>query len=358
MKTPLRLALAACLGLAALALAGSAMAAYQPRIIVKNPIERLGAASSLVLRVEQPRDDDATFRLVLNIPLGYTATLVPATDGQTIGSVTAQAQANAISPEAVLELTGTIRADTTFTAAEYPVAAGCLSGTGITAPDVVYRLELSAAGQTLIVPMYVEPVTTPPLSTAFAAQIVTCLPSPYIPQAQGGAAFGAKLINADLTFTGLFTNPATAGDYRWSSVWTPYTVGTATVNPAGTVEAQSVDRLAAQLTVAARTRGRTVTLSGALLEGGRGVPSARVQLQLGRRAGALRTAATVTTRANGAFSAVFRNRAPGAWFVRARVTVPDRATPCVAVFAPAPCIAANVPGFANFTSRVVRFRIR
>jgi hypothetical protein len=357
MKKFHRLALGACTSLVGLAVAGSAMAAYQPRIVVRNPSEQLSAASPLTIHVEQPRQDDATFRLGLGVPLGYGATLVPAADGQQVGTVKAQAQANAISPDAILELTGVIRADTTFTAAEYPTAAPCLTGTNITAPDVVYRLELSAAGQTLIVPMYVEPVTTAPLSAAFAAQIVTCLPSPYIPPPLG-AAFGAKLINADLTFTGIFTNPATAGEYRWSGVWTPYTVPAATPNAAGTVETQSVDRLATQLSLAARPRARTVTLSGSLLENGRGIPRARVQLQLGRTAAAVRSVGTATTSANGSFSRAFRNRAPGVWFARARVTLADRATPCVAIFAPVPCIAANVAGLTNFSSRVVRFRIR
>jgi hypothetical protein len=374
MKTALRLVLVACLGVVALVVAGSAMAAYQPRIVVENPTNSLSAASSLVLRVctstapsakpspctGQPRDDDGTFRLNLLVPQGYTTSLVP-TEGQTIGTVTAHAQANAISPDAILELTGNIVGDPTFTATEYPQAAGCLTGTGITAPDAVYRLVLTAAGQTLTVPMYVEPIVAPsPLATGFSAQIVTCLPSPYIPQASGGAAFGAKLLAADLTFNGIFTNPATAGDYRWSAVWTPYTVGTGTPNIPGTVEVQSVDRLTHALTVASRVRARTVTVSGTLLEAGRGIPSARVQIQLGRTAGALRNVATVTTRANGSFSAIFRNRAPGVWFARARVTVADRATPCVATFASLgiPCSAANVPGFANFQSRAVRFRIR
>jgi hypothetical protein len=356
MKRALRVALLLCSVIAALAVAGSAMAAYQPRIIVKNPSERPGAATPLVLRVEQPKEDDATSRFVLSVPVGYTAALVPATDGATIGSVVAQAQANAISPDAILELTGTIKADTTFTAAEYPTAAGCLASTGIVEPDAVYRLELTAAGQNLLVPMYVEPVTTAPLSTLFSAQIVTCLPSPYVPPPLG-AAFGAKLINAELTFPSTFTNPAAAGDYRWSGVWTPYAVGTSTSNAAGTVETQSIDRFSAALTLTARTTGQRVTLAGTLLENGKAVPRARVQLQLGRTAAGVKNVGTATTTGRGAFTATFRNRAKGVWFARARVTVGDRAAPCQTIF-PVPCISANVPGFSVFSNRVVRLTIR
>lgn len=355
MKKSFRLALLVCSGLVALAVTGSAMAAYTtPRIIVKNPNEKPGAGGVLTVRVEQTKEDDATFRLVIYIPKGYTMTLIPQ-EGQTIGTVVAQAQANAISPDAVLELTGTIKGDT-YTAAKYPLGQACA---GATSPiNAVFRLELSAAGQQLNVPMYVTALTAGPLSTLYAAQLVTCLPSPYVPPSAGGATFGAKLINAELSFTVGFTNPATAGDYRWSTLWTPYTVGTATPNTTGTVEAQSVDRLDAQLTLTAKTKGRNVTLSGSLLEGGKGVPAAKVQLQLGKTAARLKAAGSATTKASGAFSASFPNRKAGTWFARARVTVADRATPCVQSFAPVPCIAANIPGFANLASRVVRFRIR
>ena len=314
MKRLLRLAAPAGAALAALAFAGSAMAAYTPKIAVKNPSDAAGAAGPLTIHVEQPRTDDATFRLVLYVPQGYTGNLVPA-EGATIGTVTAQAQANAISPDAVLELTGTIAGDPSFTAAEYPQAAGCLTGTGVTTPNAVYTLVLSAAGQTLRVPMYVAAITAPPLSSLYVAQLVTCLPSPYVPVEQGGATFGAKLISADFTLANVFTNPATNGDYRWSGVWTPYTVGTRNPNAVGTVETQSVDRIGApQVALAMKTKltkrgkrivGRAITLSGTVTEAGKPVAGARVQLLLGRTSAGVRQVATVTTNSSGAYTRTF-----------------------------------------------------
>jgi hypothetical protein len=348
MKTATRLVLLACSSLAALALAGTAMAAYQPRLVIKNPTKAVGAATALTLHVEQDRADDPTFRFSLYSPRGYGIAALPP-EGATIGSARAQIQANAISPDAIVEVTGSIVSDT-YTAAEYPTAVGCVGDPTATIA-AVERLQLSAAGQTLVVPMYVIPLTSGPLAAGYSTQLVVCLPPPATAQ------LGAKLINADLTFTGFFTNPTTAGEYRWTSLWTPYTAANAP-NPTGTVEVQSVDRLPAQLTLAAKVSRRNVTLSGTLLEGGRGVPAARVQLLVGRTVAPVRAAGTATTRANGAFSATLRNRARGVWYARARVTVPDRATPCVQTFAPVPCIAANVPGFTNFTSRTARFRIR
>jgi hypothetical protein len=365
MKRLLRLAVPAGAALAALAFAGSAMAAYTPKMAIKNPSDATGAATPLTIHVEQPRTDDATFRLTLYVPQGYTGNLVPA-EGSTVGNVTALAQANAISPDAVLELTGTIQGDPSFTAAEYPAAAPCLTGTGVTTPQAVYVLVLTAAGQTLRVPMYVSAITTPPLNAAYVAQLITCLPSPYVPPPIG-ATFGAKLISADFTLNNVFTNPATTGEYRWSGVWTPWQVGTSTPNAAGTVETQGIDRIgAAQVSLTVRTKltkrgkrvvGRAITLSGRVTEGGTAVAGARVQLLLGRTAAGVRQVATVTTNASGAYSRTFGGRAKGAWFARARAVVADQSTTCQPHFAPVPCTSATVAGFTAQSPRVVRVRL-
>ena len=64
--------------------------------------------------------------------------------------MTARAQANAISPDAVLELTGTIQAQA-YAPTTFPQGAACAETTAI---DSVFVLVLTAAGQTLQVPMY------------------------------------------------------------------------------------------------------------------------------------------------------------------------------------------------------------
>jgi hypothetical protein len=367
MKRLHRLVAPAGAALAALAFAGTAMAAYTPKMAIRNPSDATGTAGPLTIHVEQPRTDDATFRLVLYVPQGYTGNLVPA-DGAAIGTVTATAQANAISPDAVLELTGTITGDPTFTTTEYTTGAACLGSAGLTTAAAVYRLQLAAAGQTLIVPLYVNPITTAPLNALYVAQMVACLPSPYVPVEQGGATFGAKLISADFTLNNIFTNPATSGDYRWSGVWTPYTVGTRNPNAAGTVETQGIDRIgAAQVTLTVKTKltrrgkrivGRALTLSGRVTESGSPVAGARVQLFLGRTAAGVKQVATVTTNASGAYTRTFGGRAKGAWFARARTVVADQSATCEPHFAPVPCLSATVSGFTAQSPRVVRVSLR
>ncbi len=63
-----------------------------------------------------------------------------------------------------------------------------------------------------------------------------CFSSPYVPTASGGAPFGAKIINAKLTLNRARSHtPVAAGTYPWRAVVTPYSVGGAAPNAAGTV---------------------------------------------------------------------------------------------------------------------------
>ena len=66
---------------------------------------------------------------------------------------------------------------------------------------------------------------------------------------------------------------------------TPYSPGTGKVNPAGTVEVQSVDRTPQVLTVRAKkTEAGKVAVSGRLVAGGRGVSGVSVTILAGKKA--------------------------------------------------------------------------
>src|SRR5688572_30578629 len=74
MKQLLRFLAVAGATLGALVVSGTAMAAYQsPRLDILNPSERVGGGGPLTIRVSQDRADDATFRLVIYVPQGYTS---------------------------------------------------------------------------------------------------------------------------------------------------------------------------------------------------------------------------------------------------------------------------------------------
>lgn len=353
MKNALRFLTLACATALALGVAGTASAAFtSPKITIES-----ATGGGLTIRAEQAREDDAPFQLIIYVPLGYTGQLVPQ-EGAQLGSVTARVQANAISPDAILELTGTITGDPTFTPTEYPTGLACLAAAGVTTPPpAVYRLTLTAAGQTLIVPLYAIPIAAPSAEAAFAsAKLIGCLPSPYIPPTAGGAAFGAKLLTASLTFPTLFTAPTGGGELRWRSIWTPYTVPTANPNLAGRVETQALAPAPGRLTLrvgAYNRRTGRLALRGTLTQGGQGT-AGTVQIFVNNR-----RLVRARAGANGSFATSVRLTRRGAYRIRAAATVAARetmgCTPTIATFT-STCLRTTASGFTA-TSATVRVRI-
>src|SRR5205807_10579251 len=91
-----------------------------------------------------------------------------------------------------------------------------------------------------------------------------CLRSPDAPEAPGGPPFGSKLISATLHLKNVCVLPAQAGSYAWTVVATPYLPGTATPDPAGTVQARGFVKLPAQLSLKAKVEKNLATLAGDL----------------------------------------------------------------------------------------------
>ena len=102
-------------------------------------------------------------------------------------------------------------------------------------------------------------------------KLQACLASPDVPAALGGAPAGLRLLEADLDFTSVFTNPSASGSYTWSVFDTPFTPGTTTPDPTGTVEARSIVGLPKLFSVkwALNAKKTAVTLTGKIVEGGK-----------------------------------------------------------------------------------------
>ena len=347
MKTLTRVLLVGAVAVTALALTGSAFAAFTtPRLTITK------AANSVTVGYTQTKDDDAVNRLSIYMPTGYTAS-VTAAAGSTIGSVTSVVQANAISADALVPLNGTIRVDSaTAPTHNDPTDVACRGGAPALA---VWVLVLQSPTGPLEVPVYVMAPSA--AESAFSAgKLVLCLPSPYIPQASGGAALGAKVINAQMTIQNAVTAPTSAATYVWRAIATPYTVPAATPNVAGTVELQAIDRIpAGALSIrAAATRGKRVVVTGRLTSGSTPVAAAAVQIFRGTR-----VVKTVRTSTVGTFGYTAKLR-KGTYTFRARAVVPRRdlgAAGCVTAISAAPCLAATTGGFTA-TSVVRRVRIR
>ena len=249
MKKALRLASLAAATAAALAFAGSAFASYSPKLVVSSLTpQAAGGGGPVRVGVAVGTNDDPTAKASIYIPTGYQ--VATATPGTKLGDVTATASAADLGG-AVLPLTGELDAIAP-TASSTAAATQC----GVS-PAQTWDLHLTAAGQTLDIPMFVVAATGPEAAAGFSTKLVVCLPPPDVPPGTPGrAVFGAKLLTATFGSSAI-TQPTSTGDYTWTSLWTPYTPGKGTPNAAGTVEVQSVRHIPTQVKLVT-TRSRVV----------------------------------------------------------------------------------------------------
>lgn len=246
MKKSIRLTALAAAALASLAFAGTALASFAPKLIVSSGSSTGGGPTRLGVVVSNA--DVPTAKVTIYVPSAYT--VGTAAPGK-LGDVTATASAADLGG-AILPLTGELDAIPP-TAVTTAAATAC----GIT-PAQTWDLHLTAAGQTLDIPMFVVATAGPEVAAGFGAKLVVCLPPPDVPVGTPGrATFGAKLLSA--TFTSSAITEPTSGDQRWTSLWTPYNPGVGTVNAAGTVETQAVRHLPVQLKLTTTRTKKTVT---------------------------------------------------------------------------------------------------
>lgn len=353
MRKASRLALLAGMTLLALAFAGSSLAAYTPKLVVHTN-HKVGSGGPVTISVTTTKDDDATAATVIYAPLGFTPQLGQAA-GATLGNVTAHVQALGISADTILPLEGTVVvADATDPTLAAQVA-GCTRTAVGTQHSAVWVLVLTAAGQTLRVPVTLDSITAAPEADFAQAKLSICLPSPYIPTSAGGATFGAKLLDASFTLDNVFNNPPSRGAFTWRAIFTPYTTGTGNPNAAGTVEARATVRIPSQLSLKAKVvskKKHTVRLTGKLSEGGQGIGGVTVTLLIGRlKASALKARYTAKTSSNGSFGGnTIRQKKGGKYYFQVKATVKDRdnttngcSTP--GPFNPIPCVSSTISGF-------------
>lgn len=350
MRHVLRLGVAAVAGVVALAFAGGAVAALNPKFIVVSPPNTNQGATSITASVNPT--DDAVAKVTMYAPLGYQ--LNAPDPGTKVGNVKATAQAADLGGS-VLPLTGQIMATSPTDPAVVQASAACDN----TEHSAVWTMQLAAAGQQLAIPMFVDQTTGVEAKLA-VFKIVICLPPPDVPAGTPGrSAFGAKLLSASFDVNA-FTNPPASGEYRWRSVWTPYTPKTGQVNTAGTVESQSVVRLPTSVTIAVkkqhvvfRGKRRTlVTVTGKLSEAGMPIPAEQVSLQVGPSKTRLTRLKAVMTTKNGTFVKKLYLEKPR-WFM-AEVVLPTRVTgsaKCTASFQVS-CVSSFIGG-VHVLSQVV-----
>ena len=342
------LRLLAVVGAATATLAFAANALATPKLII----------SGTTVQVTEDKSDAAPLKITIYMPSGYSAALAQ-TAGAQIGTVHADLQALAISPDAIIQADGTVLAGDPSSSALQSSGTQC---TGTPTHAAIWLLHVTVSGTTLDVPVYLDP--TSGTETALGiAKLVLCLPNPYEQAAPGTrAAFGVKIINAKMTLNaGVITPPTTAGTYLWRSTITPWTANGATPHAAGTIEAQSIVTLPAVTTLKASVKSikhkkgkkitytNSVTLTGTVTENGSPVAGATVNIFSGAK-----KVATVTTGASGTFSKKLGLGKKTSY--KATVTVADRSASCISALpatqVPGGCASATQPGWTATTNSV------
>ena len=237
MKKAIRLATLAGAVFATLAFAGSALASFSPKLVVSSSTPQATGSGPTRIGVVISNSDDPTAKVSIYLPAGYQ--LGSPAAGTKLGDVTATASAADLGG-AVLPLTGELDAIAP-TAATTAAAQQCQ-----VSPSQTWNLHLTAAGQSLDIPMFVAATAGPEFAAGYQTKLVVCLPPPDVPVGTPGrATFGAKLLSATFMSSAI-TQPVASGDYRWTSLWTPYTPTKGTVNAAGSVEVQAIRHLPTQ----------------------------------------------------------------------------------------------------------------
>jgi hypothetical protein len=198
------------------------------------------------------QNDDPTAKMTIFSPAGYSANLTAA-PGTKIGSVVARVKAKALGG-ALLTLSGDVLVANSADPAIQAASSQC---THTTTHSAWWVLNTSLQGQTVAIPVFVDKVGP------YVVQQV-CLPSPDVPEAMGGAKFGAQLFAADFTIGNVFTNAAAKGGYEWADDFTPYVPGSGTPNPAGTLEARTYVGLPTTLTLKRAKAKHGFALAGQL----------------------------------------------------------------------------------------------
>jgi hypothetical protein len=278
MKKSLRLALLVCAGIAGLAFAGPALAAYSPSLTIEQSSYKLGAPFTADLFVAASPTDDPSAKLTIFSPAGYGVNLSKA-PGTPLGDAIAIIQ---IAGAANVPAAGKVVAADPTNATVMATSTKC---TGTPTNQAVLAVNLTIQGQTL--PFLVFANKVGPLAT-----FQICVPHP------SDAPLGARVVLLDATIKGVFTNASTRNGYEWSTLFTPYNPTTKVPNPAGTIEWRTYVGLPSSLTLARAKTKKGIKLVGRLSIAGlsfAGGDPVRLGLYAGKKPKPAPTATTAAT---------------------------------------------------------------
>ena len=354
MKTLTRLVILGGATTLALTLSAPAFAAFTPRLDVSVP-NGLNASGRVMVHFAVGPTDDTTARLVAYSPLRFTVN--GGAPGSIIGTTEARVRAADLGG-AIVPVPGEIEVRApTGTAlvggVPIPLSQLALQCTGTTTHTAYWVFKLTAAGNALELAAFFD-LTTGAEQALGTSKITFCLPPDDVPAGTPGRSpLGIKLIDSVLNFNrGVYTNPATAGAYIWTSIWTPYNPGIGTANVAGTVSAISLTPLPIVATLKGKyTKAKkSASLAGRVSIAGQFVAGVKLPLFAGPKAtGLKRAGSTNATKASGAFTAI--KRMVRTTYYQVRFAIPAVVEPDLCAAVPANlglprCVTSTVGGFS------------
>ena len=320
-------------GIASLAFAGNALAAQ------KLEITQTASPNAVTIKLSQTATDPQPAKIQVYVPSGYALSATQSA-GTTIGRTTGNVIARDLGGIPV-PLEGDVVVDNPAN----HVTDFCAPGTHA----AVWILRLSVLGQTIALPVYVDP--TAGAETALGvAKLQVCLGPSDVPMGSPGRSpNGAQLLDATFTVNGVLTPPT--GPVRWIAFTTPYATGTGLPNPAGTVETRAFVGPGA-VTLAGRVtskKKKQVTVSGNVTQSGIGVAT-KVTLLVNGKA-----KASATSNASGRYAKKLKGVGKRTTF-QARVSVEARdlgATGCASPTNPSfQCVSATAGAFTATSRRL------
>ncbi len=351
MKQLLRVGVTAAAGAIALAFSSSAFAAaVSPTLTVSAG----GPTLTINTADQSSMGSDPVARIQFYVPSGFGVNLP--SRGTVVGTASSRALVKDIDPGLEQTLSGDVVAIAATDQEVVYAASNCDTGAHLGAWMVKLTGQQPQISQTINVPIFID--RTSGSEAQFGAyKLVACMLAPDLPLGSPNRSpFGTKFDQLRIQLKlKAFTLPTKAADYRWRSLWTPFTTGAATMNTAGNAEAQSIVHApAGALTLTAKSSNGRLALSGTLLIGtepGNGVKVAITHGTLKTHLGLFRVVKT-----NGAGKFMLSIAKKSQWY-QAGATLPGKDLGpgfCQASFG-APCTDATI-GTSQILSAYVQFK--
>jgi hypothetical protein len=337
-----RAGIVAVCAVGALVIAGRSLAGLTPHLLVNSVLA--GAKQTLSVSASRAPGDDPLGRFQLFVPAGYA--LGSPAPGKQVGTVTAKVVITDQSPAAEKSLSGTVVAISPTDPVVSYEATTCDPGQHLAA----WLARVGAGKTAFSFPIFVDAPSES--GTSFGPYVlVACFRPPGLPPGDPGRSPNGGVIDAFTLALTPLTAPTTAGGYLWRSLWTPFAKTGGTLDPTGTVEAQSTVALPpGELTIAATkttlalhgTPFAVLIVSGRVLVGGEPQAGVTVRIRHGPLPSKLVGLARVPTGSDGVYLATVVQH--GSQYLQAGADLPSRdagAAGCQPSFGSIPCLDAT-----------------